>query len=112
MAGETAPFDGDLYPTDVSIRFALEVEGCHQRAMLDLDHERALNAIALGKQQALAASAADANARQIELLHGQLSEARAWYRSPSFVATAAAVVTVAVLLTSTVLVQATGEVVR
>lgn len=110
--GDPAPYSGDLYPVDVSIRFALEVEGCMDRALLDLDHERAINAIALGKTQALAAAAADASANQIELLHGRLAEVSAWYRSPPVVAAVAAVITVAVLLTSTILVQATGEVVR
>lgn len=108
--GEVAPFDGDLYPIDVSIRFGLEVEGCAERAAVELDHAKALYRIEIQRQIELAEADARADRARLELLTAELAEATAWYRSPAFVATIAASIAVATLLTSTILVQATGEV--
>ena len=108
--GDPAPFDGDLYPVDVSIRWALEIEGCAERAALELDHEKQLHAIEIAKQRALAEANDRANKRRLELLQAELETTNAWYRSPVFVATAAATIAVAGLLISTILVQSTIEV--
>lgn len=109
---DPAPFTGDLYPVDLSIRFALAIEACDDRRKAALDHLSKLHDIELTRVQSLAQASADADARRVELLKAQLDESRAWYRSTPFVATVAVVSTVAILLTSTVLVQATGEVWR
>lgn len=110
--GEAAPYTGDLYPVDVSVRFALEVEGCQERADAALDHARKIAEIELAKTRSLAQASTEASQQRIALLDAQLDDAQAWYRSTPFVATVAVVSTVAILLTSTVLVQATGEVRR
>lgn len=110
--GDPAPFAGDLYPVEISIRWALEIEGCAERAALELDHEMERHKLELQRRDALAANDAEANAHRVEVLTAELSEARAWYRSPVFVATLAATVAIGTLLLSTVLVQATGEVNR
>ena len=107
--GDSAPFAGDLYPIVDSIRFALEIEDCAERAAIDLDHAATLHRIELAKAETLAAAVADAGRRRSKLLRIQLAHARAWHRSPAFVAAASAAATVAILLTSTVLIQATAE---
>lgn len=110
--GEPAPFAGDLFPVEDSIRWALEIEGCAERAAAELDHAKALYQIELSRQRALAAADGKADRLRAEILAAELAKARAWYRSPAFVAAAAASVAVAALLASTILVQATGEVRR
>ena len=107
--GEPAPFTGDLYPVEVSVRFALEIDTCAERAEAALDHARKIHQIELVRVQGMAQASAEASQRRVELLNAQLVEANAWYRSTPFVATVAALSTVAILLTSTVLVQATAE---
>jgi hypothetical protein len=110
--GEPAPFTGDLFPPDLSVRWALEIEGCAQRAAIELEHAKLVQRVELARRDALAENSAKANRQRVELLTAELEAARAWYRSPIFVFTIGATVAVAVLLTSTVLVQATGEVTR
>lgn len=110
--GEPAPFTGDLFPPEMSVRWALEIEGCAQRAAIDLEHAQLVHRVELNRRDALAENSAKANRERVELLTAELEAARAWYRSPGFVGAAAATVAVAVLLASTVLVQATGEVGR
>lgn len=107
--GEPAPFDGDLYPIDVSIRYALEIEGCSERAAADAEHASRLHKVELQRLRGLAAADSRADKQRIALLQSQLDTERAWYRSPTFVAAVSATVAVATLLVSTVLVQATGE---
>lgn len=107
--GEPAPFDGDLYPIDVSIRFGLAVEHCLERSAAELDYQRKLTDIEIAKTQAIATASTDTDARRIQLLHAQLDEANAWYRSTPFVAAVTATITVAALLLSTVLIEATAE---
>ena len=108
--GEPAPFAGDLYPVFDSVRFALEIEGCAERAAAELEHTKALYQIKLEKQRALTDADRKADRAELELLTAELAQARAWYRSPAFVATVAATVAIATLLASTILVQATAEV--
>lgn len=108
--GEPAPFAGDLFPVEDSIRWALEIEGCAERAAAELDHAKALYQIELSRQRALAAADGKADRLRAEILAAELAQARAWYRSPAFVATVAATVAIATLLASTILVQATAEV--
>jgi hypothetical protein len=110
--GEPAPFAGDLFPIRESIAWSLEIQGCYERAALELEHTKAKHDIALEHALGLAAADALADQERIKLLTAELDDARAWYRSPEFVATVAAAGAVAVLLLSTVLVQATGEVYR
>jgi len=108
--GQPAPFAGDLYPVEDSVRFALEIEGCAERAAAELDYAKALYQIEIERQAGLAKADAKADRQRLELIAAELVEARAWYRSPAFVATVAASVAIATLLASTILVQATGEV--
>lgn len=110
--GEPAPFDGDLFPVDLSIRWAIEIEGCAERAARELDHLNKVHQLELKRLRGLAASDSRADQARVKFLTAELDKARAWYRSPEFVAVTAATVAVAVLLASTVLVQATGEVGR
>jgi hypothetical protein len=107
---EPAPFTGDLYPIDESVRFALEIERCGERARVDLDHAKRLHQVELARIQSMAQASAAADRKRVEVLTAQLQAAGAWYRSTPFVAAVAVVSTVAVLLVSTVLVQATAEV--
>lgn len=93
-----------------SVRFALEIEGCAERAAAELEHTKALYQIKLEKQRALTDADRKADRAELELLTAELAQARAWYRSPAFVATVAATVAIATLLASTILVQATAEV--
>ena len=109
---EPAPFAGDLYPVDDSIRMAIEVEGCKARSDAALDRARRLHDVELSRCKGMAQVSADADQRRIELLTAELEASRVWYRSAPFVAAVASVSTVAILLTSTILVQATGEVWR
>jgi hypothetical protein len=108
--GDPAPFDGDLYPVDVSIRWALEIEGCAERAALDLDHEKQLHAIEIAKQLALAEANDLANKRRLELLQAELKTVNAWYRSPVFVAAVSATAATGVLIVAAVLVQSVIQV--
>lgn len=109
-AGEPAPFAGDLFPSDLSVRWAIELETCTERAAIELEHEKEKHALARARAQAHAVAGARADRQRVELLTRELEAARAWYRSPVFVAAVAATVAAAVLLSSTVLVQATAEV--
>lgn len=110
--GEPAPFDGDLYPIDVSIRYALEIEGCTERAAAEAEHAAKLHQVELQRLRGVAAADSRADKERIKLLQAQLVTADAWYRSPPFVAAVAATASVAGLLVAAVLVQATGEVRR
>jgi hypothetical protein len=110
--GESAPFDGDLYPIDVSIRYALEIEGCAERALIDAKHAAKLHKVELQRLRGLAAADSRTDKQRIALLQSQLETERVWYRSPPFVATVSAVVSVAGLLVAAVLVQSTAEVRR
>ena len=110
--GEPAPFTGDLYPVADSVRMALEIDACDQRSKAALDQQRRLAQVEVERVRDLARASADANKRRVQLLTDQLDATRAWYRSTPFVAAVAVASTVAVLLTSTVLVQATAEVRR
>ena len=87
---------------------ALSLDGCQERAGVDLAHAEDLHAIELRRQVDLAAASAIADRQRIELLQSQIDASGAWYRSPPFVATAAATIAVAALLVSTVLVQSTA----
>lgn len=110
--GEPAPFTGDLFPPRESIAWSLEIEGCYERAALELEHAKGKHDIALERVFDLAAADRQADQARIKLLTAELDEANAWYRSPAFVATVAAAVGAGLLLASTVLVQATAEVGR
>ncbi len=110
--GDIAPFAGDLYPVGDSIRIALEVEGCAERARIDLDHAREIHQIEIARVQSLAEAAAVADRERVRLLSAEIDANRGWYRSPPFVAAVAVVSTVAVLYTAALLVQSTGEVWR
>lgn len=106
-AGEPAPFAGDLYPVDVSVRWALEIEGCAERAALESRHVADRHAIELEKIAQIHAAEGRAAAARIRLLQDQIDADTAWYRSPAFVATAAASLAVATLLMSAFLLQST-----
>jgi hypothetical protein len=96
----------------MSIRWALEIEGCAERAAADFDHARALAAVENAKQRAIFAAETKAQRKRLELVTRELDAARAWYRSPVVVATISATVSVAALLTAAYLVQSTVEAAR
>jgi len=108
--GEPAPFSGDLFPPADSIRWALEIETCTERASVDFEHAERLHEVELERLRGLMNAEARADKQRIALLDAELEAARAWYRSPAFVAVVAATAGMAILLSSTILVQATAEV--
>lgn len=110
-AGEPAPFTGDLFPVGESIRWALEIEGCSRRAEIESNHQARTYAIQVKSIKEIAEVDVRAANQRATLLQAELDNALAWYRSPPFVAAVVAVATVTVLLLSTVLVDATGEVI-
>lgn len=90
----------------------MEIEGCAERAALELDHTNRVHELELKRLRGLAAADSRADQARVKFLTAELEKARAWYRSPEFVAAVAATVAVSALLASTVLVQATAEVRR
>ena len=109
--GEPAPFDGDLYPVEDSIRLALALDDADARCAATLNHLRELQRIELDTAEKVAISSAQANNERLDALEWQLAEANVWYRDPAFVAVVTATVTVAAMLAATVLIEATGRVV-
>ena len=107
--GEPAPFTGDLYPVEESVRMALEADTCAERAALNLQRLSDRHRVELEKLAAIQDATARSRELRIELLRNQLASETAWHRSPAFVASVSVVVSVAVLLTSAFLLQATAE---
>lgn len=107
--GEAAPFDGDLYPIEDSIRMALALDDSEARCAAELNHLRELQRIEINTLQQVTDNRADADQERLEVLELQLEDRNAWYREPAFVATVATVVTVATMLAATVLIKSTVE---
>lgn len=98
--GEPAPFDGDLFPPEKSIRIGLRLEGCQERAAIDLGHATRIFEIELKRESDKAVAKLEAEQARRQLIETELERARAWYRTPEFVASVAVVLTVASVVIS------------
>jgi hypothetical protein len=110
--GEPAPYTGDLYPIEASIKMALAIDTCRDRTDAKIQHLVQIQEVERRRLKELAVAESRADKQRIDLLQTKLDDAGAWYRSPPFVAAVSATVAVAALLASTVLVQSTAEVWR
>lgn len=110
--GQPAPFTGDLYPVEDSIRMGMALDDSDERCAAAAEHQEKLQRIEIEAVKKIAATTAMADRERLAVLERQLEEAEAWYRDPAFVATMTAVTTVAAMLVATVLIQSTAEVGR
>lgn len=93
--GDVAPFDGDLFTVERSIRMGLRVEGCEEQTRLNLTRTTRIFEAELRYERQAAAARLDAQLARTEIVKLELDEALAWYRSPVVVATVAVVATLA-----------------
>lgn len=104
--GEPAPFTGDLFPVGDSIRYAMEIADCAERARLKIEHKDRLHSIQLTKVQALADAAVDAERQRADFAVRRLDEALVWYRSPTFVAVVSVATTIGLVMVTTAAIRA------
>lgn len=107
--GDPAPFSGDLFPHGTSVRWALELAYCEQRGKLERDLVQKTSANDRDTYVRIAEAEALADKERIKILTGELEAARAWHKSPGFVASVAALISVGVLVTAAVIVSAIPE---
>jgi hypothetical protein len=98
--GTPAPYAGQLLTPDLAIELGVRASQCVARTQAEVDHAKALAGVQLGLCKQTAEVDAALHRDQLGLLHQELDAARAWYRSPEFVAAVAIVLTTAVLLTA------------
>lgn len=104
--GEPAPFAGDLFPPEKSIRLGIRLETCQERLILDLSHAKQIFEIELRRCEDRAAARLNAANQRAEVYKRELEAAQAWYRSPPFIAGVAVVATVATILATAALADA------
>ena len=97
-AGDLVPFDGDLYPIDLSLRLGLGLEKCRVRGAIDLDHALERHEIRLRECRSIAEIRAEADQRRIGILESEFDRQHRWYRSTVFIVVVTAVTTVAALI--------------
>lgn len=95
--GEAAPYAGDLWSVNRSLRLIFRAEQCQQKAELELKHAVRKFEIELKYERDRADARADADTQRIQILAQALDEADPWWRSPAFVAALTSVVTLALV---------------
>lgn len=91
---EKAPFAGDLFPPEESIRLALGLEKCKLQKDIEIEFLKTKHRLELGRAESISEAKAQGERERLELLEIEVSRANAWYRSPFFVATVTFVLTV------------------
>ncbi len=93
--GEYAPFDGDLFPPERSLRLGMRLEYCEEKATAKLTHATAVSDNELQRCRDKAEIRAQSAADRLAALQLRLDDSLAFYRHPAFVSFVAVVVTLA-----------------
>lgn len=104
--GEPAPFTGDLFPVEDSVKFAIKLETCEERAAIDSAHMKTIYDIELQREKDKREAMVEAEQKRTQLMRDQLAEANSWYRQPAFVAVVAVVATMTAVIGAAVLADA------
>jgi hypothetical protein len=86
---------------------ALRAETCEERAAADLELERKRAEIDLAAEREISEARREASAERIRVLTEALAAAEPWHRSPAFVATVAVAATLALVVVTGVVLEAT-----
>lgn len=98
--GDAAPFAGDLFPPAKSTRLGIRLEGCQQKAALDLSHTTQIFENELQRERDKGAARLKAEHDRKLVWKAEAERAGAWYRSPEFIAPIAIAGTILVFVVS------------
>lgn len=98
--GDAAPFAGDLFPPAKSTRLGIRLEGCQQKAALDLSHATQIFENELQRERDKGVARLDAERDRKLVWKAEAEKANAWYRSPEFIAPIAIAGTILVFVVS------------
>ncbi len=85
-SGAVAPFSGDLFPPTRSVRLALELEMCMERAAIEIQYIKQIVEIETQAIREAAGVELTAEQDRLALFERRLAVVDAWYRTPVFVA--------------------------
>lgn len=107
-AGEAAPYAGDLWSVNRSLRLIFRAEHCREKAELDLKYAVRQFEIDLKFEREKAANRAEADTQRLQILAQALDDASPWYREPWFVALVSSAATVGVIVLTALVLERVG----
>ena len=96
--GQPSPVDGLVLTADLAAKVFVMADSCKAFTKTEVEHTKRMERLDVERLQKLMAIDNEANGQRHQLLLRQLEHEQSWWRQPPFVAAAAAVITIGVVM--------------